>query len=286
MCWHGLRESNPQSRFWRPPLYHLTKPARCWQEKKRNFSPHVLYYNQVSSICQFYQLHFPTLTTIDRSAYRCSMSDPMNWFNLYRTNEPPTLKYNRLLRQKTNISPPLIKNQIARNILFLLALGAGGALVTTSPAGGLALIMHGALSILMKKRDYQREIKRLEKRGYVALTKTPDGTAVKLLKRARRRLQMIVFEDLQLPKAERWDRKWRFYIFDIPEQERMIRKLLSRKLKTLGMANIQRSVFAYPYDCRKELDFLSEYYKVGHYTIYAEVNYSDIDQELRNFFRL
>lgn len=210
----------------------------------------------------------------------------MNWFSLYRTNEPPVLKYYRFFRQKPNASPPLIKNQIARNILFLLALGAGGVLVTASPAGGLALMMHGALSILMKKRDYQREIKRLEKRGYVTLTKTPDGVAVKLLKRARRRLQTMVFEDLRFPKAERWDRKWRFYIFDIPEKERMIRRLLARKLKTLGMANIQRSVFAYPFDCRKELDFLSEYYKVGQYTTYAEVSYSDIDKELRNFFRL
>ena len=75
-------------------------------------------------------------------------------------------------------------------------------------------------------------------------------------------------------------------MFDIPEKSKLARNLLRRKLKNLGMYNIQRSVFAYPHDCRQELNFIAEHYGIGKYCTYAEVSYSDIDKELRKFFNL
>lgn len=210
--------------------------------------------------------------------------DPMNWFSLYKTNQPPPMRYNRTDRMKPWEPPPLIKNKFARNILITLTLGAGGALVTMSPAGAVYFMIQGAIVLALKDRDFRHEIKRLEKKGYVALTKTPDGYAVRLLKKANRRLGGILFEDLILPKENKWDGRWRLFIFDIPEKYRLARDMLRRKLKELGMYNMQRSVFVYPYDCRKELEFLSDYYGIAKYATYVESNHIDIDRQLRKYF--
>lgn len=207
--------------------------------------------------------------------------DPMNWFSLYKSFEPGGEDYYRKGKTKQWEPPPLIKNKFAKNILITLALGAGGALVTMSPAGAVYFMVHGAIVLALKDRHFKHEIKRLEKKGYVALTKTEQGFAVKLLKKANRRLKGILFEDIVLPRVKLWDGKWRFFIFDIPEKYRSARDTLRQKLKDLGMYNIQRSVYVYPHDCRKELEFLSDYYGITKYATYVETSFTDIDKELR-----
>src|SRR3990167_2211250 len=76
-----------------------------------------------------------------------------------------------------------------------------------------------------------------------------------------------VIEDL--PKAwrgiEKWDKKWRVVIFDIPEKSRMARDALRRKLKELEFRELQKSVFVHPYECKKEIDFIIEFFNLRHY---------------------
>jgi len=178
----------------------------------------------------------------------------------------------------------IIEEKIAENIL-----GAGvmGATLALSPIAGAVvyLLGIGAAGYLFRKRDFNREVKRLEKKGYIALTKTEKGRMIKILKKGKRRYNQIQIENLRLTNSPRWDQKWRLFIFDIPEKRRSYRDSLRRKIKKLGMYNIQRSVFAYPYDCRKELRLITEYYGLDKYTTYAEVIYSDIDRELHKHFK-
>ncbi|TSA45772.1 hypothetical protein D4R52_01800 [bacterium] len=181
--------------------------------------------------------------------------------------------------------PGLIQNKIAKNILNILGLSAVAVMFLSSPFG-LYFLVRGTVRAAFRRPAFNREIKRLEKRGYVALTKTKDGFLVKLLSKGRGRLKKEEFINLHLPQEKIWDKKWRLFIFDIPEKERILRNLLRRKLKNLGMYNIQRSVFAYPFDCRKELNIISDHYNVSECATYAEVSYSDIDKDLRKYFKI
>ena len=191
--------------------------------------------------------------------------DPMDRFSLYRTFQARPI-YNQTNHTKPWEPPPLIKSKIRRNILITLALGAGGALVTMSPVGAVYFLVQGSIILALQGKAYKREIKKLEKTGYVALTKTPKGVVARLLEKSAKRLRRILIEDIVLPKQpHRWDGKWRLYFFDIPEKHRAARDYLRRKLKDLGMFNVQRSVFVYPYDCRQELDLISDYYQVSEY---------------------
>lgn len=204
---------------------------------------------------------------------------------VYRISAPYTPRYNQTDRMKPWEPPGLIQNKIAKNILLTLGITAGVAIFLLSPYG-LHFLVKGAIQTAFRKQDFNREIKRLKKRGYVALTKTPDGWMLKLLKKGKRKLRNAQLENIKLPRALKWDRKWRLLIFDIPEKSRIARDLLRMKLKELGMYNIQRSVFVYPYDCRGELAFISQHFGVDKYTTYAEVGYSDIDRELRRYFKI
>lgn len=169
----------------------------------------------------------------------------------------------------------------------ILGAAVVGTTVLVSPVAGIAgfFLGVGALTYLFRKGDFNREVKRLHKKGYVALTKSEKGWIVKILKKGKRRYQEIELANLQLPKSKKWDGKWRLFIFDIPEEFRYQRDYLRRKLKELGLYNIQRSVFAYPYDCRNELEFVGNFYKIEKYTTYVETNYIDIDKELTNHFK-
>ncbi|MBI4050405.1 MAG: hypothetical protein HY396_00295 [Candidatus Doudnabacteria bacterium] len=176
------------------------------------------------------------------------------------------------------------EEKIAEKILGAAVLGTT---VLISPIAGIAAFFLGigVASYIFRKSDFNREAKRLQKKGYVALTKTEKGWLVKILKKGRQRYKEIELANLRLPRNRRWDGKWRLFIFDIPEEIRSRRDSLRQKLKSLGIYNIQRSVFAYPFDCRKELEFIAGYYNVQKFTTYAEADYIDIDRELKKHFR-
>ncbi len=174
--------------------------------------------------------------------------------------------------------------KIAEKIIKVLFLGLAVPAFLASPFG-LYYLAKGAMRYYFRKSDFRREIKRLQKKGYVALTKTPDGWMIRLLRKGKQRYRRIQFENLKLSSGKVWDKKWRLFVFDIPEKQRILRDLLRRKLKRLGLHNIQRSVFVYPYNCRKELEFISEYYGLTKYTSYFEASVTDLDKELRQHFK-
>jgi DNA-binding transcriptional regulator PaaX len=58
---------------------------------------------------------------------------------------------------------------------------------------------------------------------------------------------------LKLRKQEKWDGYWRIIIFDIPEELKQSRDILSKKLKEIGMYPLQKSVYVYPFECKDEL---------------------------------
>lgn len=181
--------------------------------------------------------------------------------------------------------PKVEKKDLADKIMTaLLVAYMIPALLTSS--FGLYAIVYGSLKYYFHKSNFNREVKRLQKRGYVALTKTERGWLIKLLPKGRIRAKQIVFENLSLPKTEHWDGKWRLFSFDIPEEYKNARNMIRRKLKLIGCYNIQRSLFTYPYDCKKELEQIAEHYNVSKYTLFAEADYIDLDQELKKFFRL
>lgn len=90
-------------------------------------------------------------------------------------------------------------------------------------------------------------------------------------------------------KESIWDRKWRMVIFDIPESKRQQRDFLRKQLKWLGFKELQKSVWIFPYDIRKELDEvldISSKYNFGEDVRFVVVDKVENDKDLRNYFNL
>lgn len=70
------------------------------------------------------------------------------------------------MRMKPYKPPGLIRNKIAKNILLTLGITAGVVLFLLNPMG-LHFLVRGAVKVAFRKADFDREIKRLQRRGYV-----------------------------------------------------------------------------------------------------------------------
>lgn len=178
----------------------------------------------------------------------------------------------------------LIETQrdIAKNIV--IALGILGFV-------SLAMMMPGLAKAvpLLKKVNIARinqEIKRLHKRGLVEIIKRRDGiTTIKLTKEGRQKLKRYQIDTLKIEKPQKWDKKWRIIIFDIPVKKNSKRELLRYKMKNLGFYKLQESVFVHPYPCYEIVKYLRDYFEVSTEVEYIEADkLENQDKLLEHFF--
>lgn len=146
-----------------------------------------------------------------------------------------------------------------------------------------------ALRAALKKkfgRDYRRSklinaVSYLKRKKFIAYANgkysiTPIG---------RERLAEAEITELRIEK-QKWDGKWRFVSFDVPEPQRPARLAFGRKLKQVGFYNFQRSLFVIPYPCEKEVQALSRLLKIEpHVHIFRAERFSN-DRKLRKIFSL
>lgn len=185
---------------------------------------------------------------------------------------------------KKQIQPELEKEKIADKIISCLEYGKLITIALIAPFGLYNLFLPGK-TYYFRQGDLHKEMRRLQKSGYIALTKTRKGLILRLLQKGVKRWRRVKLDEIVLPRQGKWDTKWRFFIFDIPEKQRAGRDLLRKKLKELGMYNMQRSVFVYPFDCRKELEFITQIFNLEKYASFIEADYTDIDRDLIKYFK-
>lgn len=175
----------------------------------------------------------------------------------------------------------------AKNILRILAgVGIVGAIFVfpgAAPALG---------SLYLGQKQYGRwqtrqVISQLGKRKYVETEYLKDGRVrVKITKTGLTKALTYELENMRLNIPKKWDGKWRVIIFDIPKKYNRIRDLFRMRLKQLGLYQLQESVYASPYPCFNEVEFLRELYGVSFTVQYLLVEKLEDDQNLRNHFEL
>jgi hypothetical protein len=117
--------------------------------------------------------------------------------------------------------------------------------------------------------------KKAHKDGSYTLTLTDEG---------RKYALRFHLDTLPTPKQKRWDGKWRVVLYDIPESKRRLRLELKERLENLGFVELQHSVFAHPYECTDQIEFLIEAYDARPYVRRMLVEKIDISEPLRVAF--
>ena len=75
-----------------------------------------------------------------------------------------------------------------------------------------------------------------------------------------------------------WDKKWRLFIYNIPEELRHLRDALRKKLFGIGYGSLSSSVWISPYDLKEELAKIFDNIKVADYVETFEAKYGGLKE--------
>lgn len=105
-----------------------------------------------------------------------------------------------------------------------------------------------------------------------------------LTEAGEKRVLSYRLDNLTLKESKRWDGYWRIVAFDIPENKKQARYALTQKMKALGLMQFQKSLWIYPYECRDEIDFISQIFEVEKYVHYIVAKSITNETLIRNRF--
>lgn len=99
---------------------------------------------------------------------------------------------------------------------------------------------------------------------------------------------LAFLESLKLSKiqpSDRWDRKWRLVMFDIPEQKRIARDNIRRLLKELGFKQLQLSVWVHPLPCPEQFKIIQQAYGITDHLFLVQTETFNIPSPILRHFQ-
>ncbi len=173
-------------------------------------------------------------------------------------------------------------SKITKDILRLASTGALLYVVYGSPSSARKMNNIIAKQLSSKVRHYYKQrIHLLEQRGLIYL----GGEKIVLTAAGKKLLQIVQNEEIQIER-KKWDRTWRLVSYDIPNSHKQKRDAFRRRIEKLGFEQIQKSLFAFPYECKEVIAVLAQQYKVAPYVIYMQTQHLPMEQRLRKYFDL
>jgi phenylacetic acid degradation operon negative regulatory protein len=135
---------------------------------------------------------------------------------------------------------------------------------------------------IKKEWEIKKAIKYLAQKRYIKLNK--EKQRIYLAEKGFS--EFIRFKALQ--KQGKWDGKWRVIIFDVAEERRNNRDFLRTRLKWLGFKELQKSVWVFPYDIKKDIEELME---ISKYNCRGDIRFLTVekigeDNDLKKWFGL
>jgi len=139
----------------------------------------------------------------------------------------------------------------------------------------------------INKRVLHIAIKKLYKSKLINCVEGKNGLITLILDdEGKKKILKYDLENMKIKKPKKWDGLWRIVIFDVHERFKKGRDALAVGLKRLNFYPIQKSVFIYPYECKNEVDFITEIFQLRPYVRFILAKSIDIDLELKEKFDL
>lgn len=110
------------------------------------------------------------------------------------------------------------------------------------------------------KRKVSDTFYRLRRQGLIEIQTVNRQIYISLTPEGKKKAGIFQIDKLKITRPKRWDKKWRLLMFDIPQEKKISREALRGKLKELGFRQLQKSVWAYPFECRAEMELLQDFF--------------------------
>lgn len=151
------------------------------------------------------------------------------------------------------------------------------AIIAIAGVISIAAVMPGALAAFKlfcklrrtKINDYsERNLKitktfcYLKRRGLIDIIRKNKCFKVRLTKKGLTEYRKLEFRALSIPRDDRWDNKFWQVAADIPTKHRRGADAFRKKIKILGLFALQRTLWFYPYDPRREIELISRFYDI------------------------
>lgn len=191
------------------------------------------------------------------------------------------------LNKITNISQIILAVVATAGVVSLAAV-APNIFIALDSANKLRKKFN-ALPFDKKQAKLQHSFYYLRKSGVVKFKNDKTGFRLFLSKKGKKLWDKFQFRSMEVKKPKMWDRKWWLVAADIPTKHyRLGADQLRQKVKDMGFYFLQRTLWLYPYDPRKEIEFIAITYGVEKFLTVMEVNRLDSEDEskLKHFFNL
>ena len=171
-------------------------------------------------------------------------------------------------------------------LIFLLISGGVIAAMSITPAilAPAILLANTKASKGSKKKFgdtfYYLKRKKFIRAGNKKISLTKKGLEIAI--------QHYVTSEIEKKQQHRkWNGSWWMVIFDIPHDQRKKRNALRHFIKRLGMVQLQKSVWIYPFDCSSELQLIKNFFNLEDEKVRLIVsnNIGDV-KKLKKIFKL
>lgn len=139
-----------------------------------------------------------------------------------------------------------------------------------------------------KRRKVFKVLRRLEKQKIIDLKRDGDKVFVYLKNKYHPKIIKYSIKsilNLKL-KKKKWEKKWIIVFFDIPEEERNKREYLRNFLKEIGFYPYQKSVYIFPYECKKEIDLIRKIIVGNKYLKYVIATQIEDEDKIKRYFNI
>lgn len=179
------------------------------------------------------------------------------------------------------------RSEIVKDIFDALVLGGAIAVAATSP-----YFLVNVLRGYRRWKKYQKKklydaFSSLRRAGYIKIEKRNHQIYIFLTEKGKKKAGRFQIDNLRIERTKNWDGKWRLILFDVAELKKIHREALRGKLKELGFYPFQKSVWVIPFQCRKEIDLLREFFGLSQNELRLVIS-SEVgpDESLRQFFKV
>ena len=173
---------------------------------------------------------------------------------------------------------------------IIAALGAaaiiGIAMAAPNAVQLLKYVDLGAIGNRDPRRRVSEAMSRLRRKGLVEWRETKGAWRLRLTEKGRVHFAHVRLAAMRVPQPRRWDGRWRFVMFDIPESRSALRQSIRALITGFGFHRFQNSVWVYPYDCEDFVTLLKLELGVGNQLLYVVADAVEYDAPLRKYFGL
>lgn len=152
------------------------------------------------------------------------------------------------------------------DLLYLFLELAGGAIIVSMPPLGAAAIFIKEFQKhqkMLSDRQLRNSYGYFKKKGWINIESNKGNTIISLSREGRRRAELNGAGKILSRKVKekpKWDGKWRIVMFDLANNKTTQRNAIRFFLKRCGFVLMQKSVWLYPYNCSKEIEFIRSFF--------------------------